>query len=192
MFQAYAAFRATIEQQRKGVARLARAFRSGGLTEADSDERVRSYHQYVQWLADSQLHAIVDSSPHHSAAFTLTCLSESTRQALMFGASPTHSPWASQAALRRTASSATARTGVRARSSGKDSPRRISSLHSVFAPPHAVRACAPHRSRNEPASALLDSTRPRVDGRYLRRIPCGRVLCRPRSGVPTPQDSHHR
>ena len=69
--QAYAAFRATIEQQGKTWPDWPERLRSGGLTEADSDERVRSYHQYVQWLADGQLQALADKSQHHSAGLYL-------------------------------------------------------------------------------------------------------------------------
>ena len=71
MLQAYAAFRATNEQQGKPWSEWPERLRSGGLTEADSNERVRSYHQYVQWLADDQLHALADRSPHHSAGLYL-------------------------------------------------------------------------------------------------------------------------
>lgn len=69
--KAYAAFRATMERQGKPWSEWPERLRSGGLTEADSDERVRSYHQYVQWLADGQLHALADKSQHHSACLYL-------------------------------------------------------------------------------------------------------------------------
>lgn len=69
--QAYAAFRATMERQGKPWSEWPERLRSGGLTESDSDERVRSYHQYVQWLAEGQLHALADRSLSHSAGLYL-------------------------------------------------------------------------------------------------------------------------
>lgn len=71
LLRTYAAFRAANEQQRKPWPDWPERLRSGGLTEADSDERVRSYHQYVQWLADGQLRALAEKSPHYSAGLYL-------------------------------------------------------------------------------------------------------------------------
>ena len=69
--QAYAAFRAATEQQAKLWPEWPERLRSGELTATDSDEQTRAYHQYVQWLADSQLRELAEKSPRDSAGLYL-------------------------------------------------------------------------------------------------------------------------
>jgi len=69
--QAYAAFRATTERQGRPWSEWPEPLRSGELSADDSDEQVRTYHQYVQWLADSQLRELADKPPSDSAGLYL-------------------------------------------------------------------------------------------------------------------------
>lgn len=69
--QAYASFRATTERQGKQWPEWSERLRSGELTATDSDQQTRVYHQYVQWLADSQLRELAEKPPGDSAGLYL-------------------------------------------------------------------------------------------------------------------------
>lgn len=69
--QAYSAFRATTERQGKQWPEWPERLRSGQLTATDADQQTREYHQYVQWLADSQLRELAEKPPGDSAGLYL-------------------------------------------------------------------------------------------------------------------------
>jgi len=50
----YAAFRAKVERERKTWLHWDEAARSGVLEPSEYDQRIQSYHEYVQWLCDEQ------------------------------------------------------------------------------------------------------------------------------------------
>ncbi len=69
--QAYAAFRATTEQQGRQWPEWPERLRSGELIATDSDQQTREYHQYVQWLADTQLQQLAEKPRGDSAGLYL-------------------------------------------------------------------------------------------------------------------------
>jgi 4-alpha-glucanotransferase len=54
----YAQFRAVLEKRRESWTKWPERLRGGKIQSGDFDEAACRYHQYVQWLADEQLHGI--------------------------------------------------------------------------------------------------------------------------------------
>lgn len=58
----YARFRATLEAQYKSWKLWPQRLRKGDLRDGDYDATIKHYHEYVQWLADEQLHRIAENA----------------------------------------------------------------------------------------------------------------------------------
>jgi 4-alpha-glucanotransferase len=67
----YACFRATMDRRQESWTVWPERLRDGTLRDGDFDENARRYHQYVQWLADEQLHSIAAKAREMGPGFYL-------------------------------------------------------------------------------------------------------------------------
>jgi 4-alpha-glucanotransferase len=67
----YACFRAVMDRRRESWTKWPDRLRDGTLRPEDYDESARRYHQYVQWIADEQLHAIAGKAREMGPGFYL-------------------------------------------------------------------------------------------------------------------------